>query len=75
MGLGRDDRAGRIPRRRVGGRPDVLLKVEKPSALGSWSYKVADTKLSRETKGCTVLQLSLNTDLVGRVQGHLRAAR
>ena len=52
-----------------GGRPDVLLRVDTPSALGSWSYEVVDTKLSRETKGGTVLQLSLYSDLVGRIQG------
>ncbi|SDR63347.1 uncharacterized protein SAMN05519103_08516 [Rhizobiales bacterium GAS113] len=52
-----------------GGRTDVLLRVETPSALGNWSYEVVDTKLSRETKGGTVLQLSLYSDLVGRIQG------
>ena len=52
-----------------GGRSDVLLRVETPSTLGHWSYEVVDTKLSRETKGGTVLQLSLYSDLVGRTQG------
>lgn len=52
-----------------GGRTDVLLRVERPSDLGSWSYEVVDTKLSRETKGGTVLQLCLYSELVGRVQG------
>jgi len=52
-----------------GGRTDVLLRVERPSDLGTWSYEVVDTKLSRETKGGTVLQLSLYSELVGRVQG------
>src|SRR5271169_2370588 len=51
------------------GRPDVLLRVETATALGNWSYEVVDTKLSRETKGGTVLQLSLYSDLVGRTQG------
>src|SRR5262245_35281916 len=32
------------------GRPDVLLRVASPSALGSWSYEVADTKLAVETR-------------------------
>jgi uncharacterized protein len=32
--------------------------VETPSALGVWSYEVIDTKLARETKGGTILQLS-----------------
>jgi predicted RecB family nuclease len=52
-----------------GGRTDVLLRVETPSSLGDWSYEAVDTKLSKETKGGTVLQLSLYSDLVGRTQG------
>ena len=51
------------------GRTDVLRRVEVPSALGSWSYEVTDTKLSRETKGATVLQLSLYSELLAAVQG------
>ena len=52
-----------------GGRVDVLLRVETPSSLGEWSYEVVDTKLSRETKGGTVLQLSLYSDLLAKAQG------
>ena len=52
-----------------GGRADVLLRVKTPSSLGDWSYEVVDTKLSRETKGGTVLQLSLYSDLVAMSQG------
>ena len=52
-----------------GGRADVLLRVEKPSALGSWSYEVVDTKLAQETKGGTVLQLCLYSDLLAKAQG------
>jgi predicted RecB family nuclease len=52
-----------------GGRVDVLRRVALPSALGAWSYEVIDTKLARETKGSTVLQLSLYSDLVSVVQG------
>ncbi|NPU11973.1 TM0106 family RecB-like putative nuclease [Bradyrhizobium sp. 83002] len=51
------------------GRADVLLRVEKPSQLGPWSYQVTDTKLSRETKGNTVLQISLYSDLLSKMQG------
>lgn len=51
------------------GRADILRRVEIPSALGAWSYEVIDTKLARETKGATVLQLSLYADLVAAVQG------
>ena len=51
------------------GRADVLRRIEKASELGPWSYEVVDTKLSRATKGGTLLQLSLYSDLVGEVQG------
>jgi predicted RecB family nuclease len=53
------------------GRTDILERVETPSNLGDWSYEVIDTKLSRETKGGTVLQLSLYSDLVASVQGQI----
>jgi uncharacterized protein len=52
-----------------GGRADVLLRIEKSSALGTWSYEVADTKLAQETRGGTILQLCLYSDLVGQIQG------
>ncbi len=51
------------------GRTDILRRVRTPSALGEWSYEVIDTKLARETKGGTVLQLSLYSDLLSVVQG------
>ncbi len=51
------------------GRADILRRVEIPSALGAWCYEVIDTKLARETKGATVLQLCLYSDLVAAVQG------
>ncbi|HWZ98140.1 MAG TPA: TM0106 family RecB-like putative nuclease [Candidatus Dormibacteraeota bacterium] len=51
------------------GRPDVLLKVPEPSGQWDWSYEVADTKLARETKGTTILQLALYTELVVKLQG------
>jgi len=50
------------------GRTDVLRRVESPSALGAWSYEVIDTKLARETKAGTVLQLCLYAALVDAVQ-------
>jgi uncharacterized protein len=50
------------------GRADILRRVEIASDLGSWSYEVIDTKLARETKGATVLQLSLYSDLLGAAQ-------
>jgi predicted RecB family nuclease len=39
------------------GYADFLLRVERPSALGEWSYEVADTKLARHVKGSAVLQI------------------
>lgn len=51
------------------GRIDVLQRINTPSALGDWSYEVIDTKLSRETKGGTVLQLCLYSELLFHVQG------
>ena len=51
------------------GRTDVLRRVEAASDLGAWSYEVIDTKLARETKGATILQLCLYADLVRSVQG------
>ncbi|HEY7329496.1 MAG TPA: TM0106 family RecB-like putative nuclease [Gemmataceae bacterium] len=51
-----------------GGRVDVLRRIDKPSGLGEWSYEVIDTKLARETKGNTVLQICLYSDLLAESQ-------
>jgi predicted RecB family nuclease len=51
------------------GRADVLLRVEKPSALGEWSYEAADCKLSRTTKAETILQLCFYSELLAETQG------
>jgi predicted RecB family nuclease len=51
------------------GRADVLQRVETPSDLGAWSYEVYDCKLARETKASTILQLSLYSDLLTKIQG------
>lgn len=51
------------------GRTDILRRVSTPSAFGDWSYEVIDTKLARETKGGTVLQLCLYSDLLQQAQG------
>ena len=53
------------------GRADLLVRVEVPSELGPWSYEVVDTKLARETRGGTVLQLCLYSELLAEVQGRL----
>jgi predicted RecB family nuclease len=51
------------------GRADILRRVEKPSALGAWSYEPVDTKLARETRAGSVLQLCLYADLMADMQG------
>lgn len=60
---------GALSNRNWGGRADVLRKVGRPSKLGDWSYEVYDTKLARETRGGTVLQLCLYSDLLAEAQG------
>jgi predicted RecB family nuclease len=49
---------------------DVLLRVETPSNLGAWSYEPADTKLSRETRATTILQLVTYCALMHAALGH-----
>ena len=51
------------------GRPDVMLRVDAPSTLGGWSYQIVDTKLARETRAGTILQLGLYSELLGAAQG------
>jgi predicted RecB family nuclease len=51
------------------GRADILRRVEVPSLLGTWSYEPIDTKLARETKAGTILQLCLYSDLIAEAQG------
>jgi predicted RecB family nuclease len=51
------------------GRADILRRVEVRSAIGDWSYEAIDTKLARETKAGTVLQLCLYSDLLTQAQG------
>jgi predicted RecB family nuclease len=53
----------------IAGYADVLMRVEEKSDLGAWSYQVQDTKLAKETKGGTVLQLVAYSDMVGKIQG------
>ena len=51
------------------GYADVLARVDRPSELGAWSHEVQDTKLARETRGGTILQLCVYTELVAAWQG------
>ncbi|WP_173050065.1 TM0106 family RecB-like putative nuclease [Nitrospira sp. KM1] len=55
------------------GYADVLRKEPCPpgrrSSLGDFYYEPYDTKLARETRGGTILQLALYADLLGEIQG------
>ena len=59
---------GALQAGRWNGRADVLRRVETPSRFGAWSYEVIDTKLARETKGNTVLQISLYSNMLSETQ-------
>ena len=51
------------------GQADFLRKIDTPSDLGDWSYAVIDTKLARETRAGTILQLCVYSYLLGKMQG------
>jgi predicted RecB family nuclease len=50
------------------GRPDFLVRVEKASALGLWSYEVVETKLARSTKAAALMQLCFYSGLLSEIQ-------
>jgi predicted RecB family nuclease len=52
-----------------GGQADFLLRVDRPSDLGSWSYDIADTKLSRKLKVPALLQMATYADRLAVLQG------
>jgi uncharacterized protein len=54
---------------RWGGRSDFLVRVNKPSDLGKWSYEVVETKLAHSTKSTALVQLCFYSDLLARIQG------
>jgi predicted RecB family nuclease len=51
------------------GHADFLLRVDKPSTLGDWSYEVADTKLARRVKAAALLQMCVYADRLEQLQG------
>jgi uncharacterized protein len=51
------------------GLADFLLRVGRPSSLGSWSYEVVDTKLARHVKASALLQICSYVEALARVQG------
>lgn len=51
------------------GRADFLVRVDKPSDSGAFSYEVVETKLARSTKARAIIQLCFYSDLLSAVQG------
>jgi predicted RecB family nuclease len=52
-----------------GGQADFLLRVDRPSDLGDWSYDIADTKLSRKLKVPALLQMATYAERLTELQG------
>lgn len=48
---------------------DFLRRVELPSKLGSWSYEIVDTKLSRTFTVSALVQLGVYAELLTEIQG------
>lgn len=51
------------------GYADFLIRCDRPSALGAFSYEVADTKLARRVKAAALLQMCSYAEQVERIQG------
>ena len=51
------------------GHADFLKRIEESSALGTWSYEVADTKLARSAKASALLQICSYGEMLARIQG------
>ena len=47
---------------------DVLLRVDGKSRFGPWRYEPVETKLAKETRGATLIQLCLYADLLAELQ-------
>lgn len=52
-----------------GGQADFLLRTDRPSDLGEWSYDIADTKLARRLKVPALLQMATYADRLAVLQG------
>ena len=48
---------------------DVLIRVDGESRFGKWRYEPVETKLARETRGATLIQLCLYGELLAELQG------
>jgi predicted RecB family nuclease len=51
------------------GLADFLVRVDRPSALGDWSYEVVDTKLARHVKASAILQICSYAEQLTAIQG------
>ena len=52
-----------------GGQADFLLRTDRPSDLGEWSYDIADTKLARRLKVPALLQMATYAERLALLQG------
>ena len=52
-----------------GGQADFLLRTDRPSGLGAWSYDIADTKLARRLKVPALLQMATYAERLAELQG------
>jgi uncharacterized protein len=59
----------RLERGMWAGWADVLLRVSGESIFGSWRYEPIETKLAKETRGATLIQLCLYAELLAEIQG------
>src|SRR6202022_223090 len=48
--------------------PDFLIRVDRPSKLGAYSYEVADAKLARKAKAAAVLQCCVYSEQLAAIQ-------
>lgn len=51
------------------GLADFLMRVDRPSDLGAYSYEAVDTKLARHAKPSHILQLLFYSEVVAGIQG------
>ena len=50
------------------GLADFVVRVERPSALGGWSYEIVDTKLARHVKASALLQICSYVEQLTAIQ-------
>src|SRR5207248_6647314 len=60
---------GYLEQGEFGGYPDFLVRVDRQSQLGVWSYDPWDTKLAHHPKPYFLIQLCAYADLLERLQG------